>query len=78
MSGGAPAALRERERERERNSWGGLWGGCGCDDDDDGCTAWSVLSSLFSFVPENFCKTRVGQITPKISLSLFLSKQRKN
>ena len=79
MSCGAPAALREREKE--------MAGACG-----GGVVVMMMMMMMMdaqlgrcclhclSFIPENFCKTRVGQINPQIylSLSLFLSKQRKN
>ena len=79
MSCGAPAALREREKE--------MAGACG-----GGVVVMMMMMMMMdaqlgrcclhclSFIPENFCKTRVGQINPQIylSLSLYLSKQRKN
>lgn len=65
MSCGAPAALRERERE--------IAGACG------GGVVVMMDAQLgrcclhcLSFIPENFCKTRVGHIKPQnISLLSF-------
>ena len=71
MSCGAPAALRERERE--------IAGACG-----GGVVVMMMMMMMMdaqlgrcclhclSFIPENFCKTRVGQIKPQnISLLSF-------
>lgn len=70
MSCGAP----ETERERDSQLWACGGGVVVMMDAQFGrCCLHS-----FSFIPGNFCKTRVRQITPKISLSLFHSKQRKN